>query len=77
MVRGAGFEPVTNSPQTADSQVVAYDISGLYAQIGTQISDGDCRLLARVVESWPYLSDGLKLAILAIVDASSGKGGAQ
>ena len=32
-------------------------------------------MLARVVESWPQLGRGLKLAILAIVDAESREGG--
>ena len=46
-----------------------------YTQIGARISDADRHLLARVVETWPRLSGGLKLAILAIVDAERGKGG--
>lgn len=70
MVRGAGFEPVTDSSQQFDNQSVERELEAAYAEIGTEIPDGDRRLLSRVVESLPYLSDGLKLAILAIVDAS-------
>ena len=38
-------------------------------------SSPDFRLLLRVAEKWPSLNGSLKLAILAIVDASSVKGG--
>ncbi|MBC8128384.1 MAG: hypothetical protein H8M99_14680 [Gloeobacteraceae cyanobacterium ES-bin-144] len=40
----------------------------------SHISVLGCHLLARVVEAWPDLSGPLKVAILAIIDASPGKG---
>ena len=46
-------------------------------QIGAQIADADRRTLARVVEAWPQLGGGFKLAILAIVDAAQGESGAR
>jgi len=74
-VRAAGFEPAKFQTQGADNQSAQGSTIEGYTQIGAQISDPDGHMLARVVESWPQLGRGLKLAILAIVDAESREGG--
>jgi hypothetical protein len=75
MVRAAGFEPAAESSQEIENQSEADQALGGYTQIRAQISDEDRRALARVVESWPQLGGGLRLAILAIVDAERREGG--
>jgi hypothetical protein len=77
MVRAAGFEPADDSSQTVENELVSISETGGYTQIRAQISDSDRRSLSRVVEAWPRLNDGLRLAILAIVDADRGEGGAR
>jgi hypothetical protein len=77
MVRAAGFEPAAEASQVTENQCEADEFLEGCTQIRAQISDGDRRLLARVVETWPRLSGGLKLAILAIIDAERGEGGGQ
>ena len=75
MVRAAGFEPAAESSQVIDNQSETDAVFRGCTQISAQISDSDRRLLARVVETWPRLSSGLKLAIQAIIDAERGEGG--
>jgi len=75
LVRAAGFEPAAESSQVIENQCEADEALRGYTQIRAQISDEDCRALARVVESWPRLGGGLKQAILAIIDADCGEGG--
>ena len=76
MVHAAGFEPAECQTQDADNQSSVGSLVEGYTQISAQIPDPDGQMLARVVESWPQLGRGLKLAILAIVDAESREGGA-
>jgi len=76
MVRAAGFEPAGDSSEGIDCDLLSDPVAFEYTQIRAQISDADRRLLARVVESWPKLGGGLKLAILSILDAARGEGGA-
>jgi hypothetical protein len=40
------------------------------AENNAALTEPDRRLLAKVVDAWPHLSGALKLAVLAIVDAS-------
>ncbi len=54
-----GFEPT-------DSAISINDLVGALSPL----SSPDLRLLLRVAEKWPTLNGSLKLAILAIVDAS-------
>jgi len=75
VVAGVGFEPTPDSSQAIEDQSNSNASAGGYTQIGAQISDEDCRSLSRVTSAWPRLSAGLKLAILAIVDAEGRKGG--
>ena len=75
LVHAAGFEPAECELQDADNQSASETRVEGYTQISAQISDPDSQMLARVVESWPQLGRGLKLAILAIVDAESREGG--
>jgi hypothetical protein len=77
MVRAAGFEPDADPSQGTENQSLSDTLPEGYTQIGAQISDEDRRALARVVETWPRLSAGLKLAILAIADTEHGKGGVE
>ena len=62
-----------------DFQPVAEPVSRIVSQAPPwpELSEPDQRLLARVVETWPRLGNPLKLAILAIVDAAPGQGGAR
>jgi hypothetical protein len=53
---------------------VSARVSGEIFEVG-HIPAPDRHLLGRVVEAWPSLNTSLKLAILAIVDAASVKGG--
>ena len=74
-MRAAGFEPAGENAQSVENQhLTDEDLEG-YTQIRAQISDADRQLLARVVESWPRLSSGLKLAIQAIIESERGEGG--
>jgi hypothetical protein len=75
LVRAAGFEPADDNPQNIENQRLADEVLEGYTQIRAQISDTDRQLLAGVVESWPRLSSGVKLAIQAIIDAERGEGG--
>lgn len=75
MVRAVGFEPAEENPQSVENQHLTDEFLEGYTQIRAQISDTDRQLLARVVESWPRLSSGLKLAIQAIIDAEHTEGG--
>ena len=59
MVRGAGFEPDVNANKQKEIQSDAH-------------TDSD---LQKVVSSWPSLSCPLKAAVLALVQAATGKGG--
>lgn len=77
MVRAAGFEPAANSLECIENQYVTDSDLATYTQIRAQISDADRRLLTRVVESWPRLNSGLKLAILGILEAGKEEGGTQ
>jgi hypothetical protein len=70
MVRAAGFEPADDSSQGAKDESFEDPFLEGYTQISAQISDADRRLLAKVVESWPRLNGSLKLAVLAVVEAS-------
>jgi hypothetical protein len=76
LVRAAGFEPAGDSSEVTEDQNTEDPAARAYTQIRAQIPDADKRMLAQVVESWPRLSGGLKLAILSIVDAAKGQGGA-
>ena len=74
LVAGVGFEPNPDSAQDTVNQPATDSLSDGYTQIGAQIPDSDRRSLARIVETWPRLNDGLKLAILAIINAERGEG---
>jgi hypothetical protein len=76
MVRAAGFEPAGDSSESIDCDWLNDPVAFEYTQIRAQISGADRRLLARVVENWPKLSGGLKLAVLSILDAAKEEGGA-
>lgn len=75
-MRAAGFEPARDSSEGIDCDWLSDPVAFEYTQIRAQIPDADRRLLARVVENWPRLNGGLKLAILSILDAANGEGGA-
>lgn len=76
MVRAAGFESADDSSEGIDNDWLSDPVAFEYTQIRAQISGADRQLLARVVENWPLLSGGLKMAILSIVNASNAEGGA-
>ena len=59
-----GFEPT-------DSELIVNELVGVVSPL----SSPDLRLLLRVAEKWAVLNGSLKLAILAIVEASSLSGG--
>jgi hypothetical protein len=75
MVRAAGFEPADENPQSFEDQSLKGECLLGCTQIGAQIPDSDRQLLALVVEKWPRLSDGLKLAIRAIIESGGREGG--
>jgi hypothetical protein len=74
MERVKGIEPSTENLQAAQSQLVTTLANDTYTQGRAQISDSSCPDLARVVDSWPSLSQPLKAAILAIVGAAKNGG---
>ena len=63
MVRGAGFEPDVNTNKQKEIQSDAHKNAH---------ADSD---LQKVVSAWSSLSCPLKVAVLALVQAATGKGG--
>jgi hypothetical protein len=68
--RVKGIEPSPHNPQVAENQLAPTDGERAYTQIRAQIQGNDGRGLAQVVNAWADLSQPLKAAILAIVDAA-------
>ena len=71
-----GFEPSVCHARTPDST----GDGGLAERKSSPKSSPkvgiDCSLLTQVVDEWPFLSPALRLAVLAIIDASEkGRGG--
>ncbi|MEY4570604.1 MAG: hypothetical protein RLZZ398_2043 [Verrucomicrobiota bacterium] len=63
LVHATGLEPADFQSQAIDHQSPSDPLVEVRTQIGAQISDSYRQMLARVVEAWPRLSAGLKLAI--------------
>ncbi len=65
-----GFEPSvcnTGTPDFTGDGGLAESESSLKSSPKAGI---DCPLLAQVVDEWPFLNPALRLAVLAIIDAS-------
>lgn len=75
MERAKGFEPSPQNPQPAENQPVTNEGERDYTQPRAQIQGNDWRNLSQVVAAWGELPAALKVAILAIVDTATSKGG--